>query len=164
MENEILYIVKTFFEKLNINITSYSIIKVNESNIFNIIIKTEESWLIIWHNWKNLDAIQNIINLLWSKKIWERLRIHLEINDYIKTKDDKLFGYVKSKINYVKRTKKSFCLPFFSAYDRKKIHDFISEMNDPLIYTKSIWDWNDRRLYICIQERKLELDIDWNDI
>ncbi len=82
----------------------------------------------------------------------------------IKSKDDRLFDFIKLKIVYVKKSHKDFCLPFYSAYERKKIHQFISEMKNDSIYTKSIWEWKDRRLHICLQGKKLSIDIDWDGI
>ena len=164
MQNEIKTLTQDFFNKLNVKIDSLEIVNVDNSNIYNIIIQTSESGLVIWANWKNLDSIQNILKLMLSHKVWEKIKIHIEINDYIKSKDDRLFDFIKYKIEFVKKTKKDFCLPFYSAYERKKIHWFISDMKSMSIYTKSVWEWKDRRLNICIQGKKLEIDIDWDDI
>jgi hypothetical protein len=32
------------------------------------------------------------------------------------------------------------------------------------IYTKSEWEWKDRRLYICKKNNKMTIDLDWIDI
>lgn len=164
MKNEIKSLIEEFFKKLNITIEFLEIFDENEKNIYTIKVKTNDSGLLIWHNGKNLDSIQTILKLIISNKLWEKTKIHLEINDYIKTKDNKLFDFIKWKIEYVKKSKKDFCLPFYSAYERKKIHQYISEMNDNSIFTKSIWEWKERRLHIFMQEKKLSIDIDWNDI
>ncbi|MDR0772239.1 MAG: hypothetical protein LBF15_04335 [Candidatus Peribacteria bacterium] len=60
------------------------------------------------------------------------------MNDYLKTKDDKLKNYIISKIEYVLKSGRDLKLPFFSAYDRKKIHSTVGEYGNPRIYTKSI--------------------------
>lgn len=164
MINEIKSLVDEFFNRLNINIDSLEINNEENSNIYNIVINSNESWVIIWQNWKNLDSIQSILRLIISNKIWEKIKLHMEVNDYIKSRDDRLFDFIKWKISYVKSSKKDFRLPFYSAYERKKIHWFISDLKDPKIYTKSIWEWNERRLNICFQEKRLTIDIDWDDI
>jgi len=176
MQDEMTEIIKLFFEKLNINIDSININQ-EKSNIFNIKIKTTESWLVIWQNWKNLDAIQNILRLIISKKICnnlrykeinnnenQKIRIQLEINDYIKTKDDRLFDFIKNEISHIEKTWKDIKLPFFFPYERKKIHSFVHKLENKSIYTKSIWEWKERRLYICKETPKLSIDIDWDDI
>ncbi len=164
MQNKMTALVKDFFKNLNISINSIEIIETDILNTFNIKIKTDESWIIIWSNWKNLDAIQNILKIMLSKIIWEKIRLHLEINDYIKTKDDRLFDFIKKEIEYVKKTWKEIRLPYYSSYERKKIHWFVHSIKDDSINTKSKWEWRERRLYIYKEKIKLTIDIDWDDI
>lgn len=164
MHNEIKSLINNFFEKLNINIDSIEITETDEDNVINLKIQSEESWIIIGPHWKNLDAIQSILKIMISKLTWEKSKLHLEINDYVKTKDDRLFDFIKSKIDYVEKSWKDFRLPFYNAYERKKIHSYVADMKESWIFTKSIWEWKERRLYICKQEKKLTIDIDWDDI
>lgn len=154
---------KTFFDWLWISIDSLEVIN-EENNIFLIKIQSSESPLLIWTNWKNLDNILNILKLIIKNNLEENVKIHIEINDYQKSKDDKLKKYIESKIEFVEKTWKDLKLPFFSAYERKKIHSFVSEYNNPKIYTKSIWEGSERRLYICRINEKITIDLDWNDI
>jgi len=165
MQNKMTALVKELFEKLNISIDSIEILETEKPNIFNIKIKTEESWIVIWPHGKNLDAIQNILKLMLSKLVGEKIKIHLEINDYIKTKDERLFEFIEKEINYLERSrKKELALPFYSAYERKKIHWYIHQMKEKWIFTKSRWEWKERRLYIFKETAKLTIDIDWDDI
>ena len=154
---------KTFFEKLGTSIDQIEIIE-EENNIFLLKIKSSESPLLIWTNWKNLDNIQSILKLIIKNNTNDNIKIHIEINDYQKCKDDKLKQYIFSKISLVEKSWKDLKLPFFSAYDRKKIHSIVSEYNNSKIYTKSIWEWSERRLYICKVNEKITIDLDWNDI
>jgi predicted RNA-binding protein Jag len=57
-----------------------------------------------------------------SKKIEDKVKIHMEVNDYMKTKDDRLLDFIKKEISYLEKTGKDIKLPFYSAYERKKIH------------------------------------------
>ncbi len=165
MNEEIKWMVSEFFDKLPVEIDSLETIIDDESNnIINIKLKTEDSGVIIWPHGKNLDAIQNILKLMIAKKVWDKVRLHLEVNDYVETKDERLFSFIKSKIEQLRRTKEDICLPFYTAYERKKIHGFVSEQNFDNIYTKSIWEWRDRRMHLCIQKEKLSIDIDWDSI
>lgn len=164
MQNDIKTLVFDFFDKLNIKIDTLDVTNVEELNIFNIKIETEESGLLIWPHWKNLNIIENLLKLMSSKKVWEQIKLHIEINDYMKSKDDRLFDFIKSKIRLVEKTWKDIQLPFYSSYERKKIHWYVSEMSKKWIYTKSIWEWKERRLYICKKEGTLTIDIDWDDI
>ena len=164
MENVIKALLLEFFEKLEIQTDSVEVSNNNESNIFNVKIKTQESGLLIGPHWNNLDALQSILKLISSKKVWERIKLRIEINDYVKTKDDRLLDFIKSKVSYLEKSWKDIQLPFYSSYERKKIHWFVSDMKDKWIFTKSIWEWKERRLYICKEEAKLTIDIDWDDI
>ncbi len=164
MENQVKELIVEFFEKLNVDIDSIEVNKEEEWNIFNVKIKTSDSWVLIWQHGRNLDAIQNILKLITSKKIWDRAKLHIEVNDYMKSKDERLFDFIKSKIEIVERTWNDIKLPFYSSYERKKIHGFVHSLDKKSIYTKSIWEKKDRRLHICKQEQKLSIDIDWDDI
>jgi len=55
----------------------------------------------------------------------------------MKQKEEKLFGYIQSKIEYVESSGKEITLPFFTAYERKKVHSYVSE-NGEKVYTKSV--------------------------
>jgi len=161
--------IKTFFEKLQINIENLDIV-VEEGYIFNVKIKTDDSWIVIWPHWKNIDYIQNILRLIISKSLDKKASLHLEVNDYMKTKDERLFDFIKSKINYAEKIEKDIVLPFLNSYERKKVHSFVANLNKPYITTKSTWEWKDRRMSICINNEtatkpnKLTIDIDWDDI
>lgn len=163
MINQIENFIKDFFQKLMIEIESIEV-KKEENNIFKIKIKSDESWLIIWPNWSNLENIRNIFRTIFIKKFDEKITIHLEINDYLEEKDKKLYNYIKSKINQVRDTWKDIVLPFFSSYERKKIHSYVWELAWSNIYTKSIWEWKERKLHICKKDEKMTIDINSNDI
>lgn len=156
-------LVKDFLDKLLINYESVEVISESEW-IYSIKIKTEESGIIIWPHWKNLESFENILKLLISTKFDKKIKLHLEINDYMHSKDEKLFSFVKSKIELLKNWKDTIILPFLNAYDRKKVHSFIAELDNKKIYTKSVWEWSDRRLHICRINEKITIDIDWDDI
>ncbi len=156
-------ITQEFFEKMSVDFSNLEVIEEQE-NIFLVKIKTEESGLLIWPHGKNLDAIQSILKNILSKQLDSNIRLHMEINDYQASKDQRLFSFVQSKINYVKKTGQDFKLPYYGWYERKKIHSYVAELNDPTIFTKSIGEWNQRRLYLCKKEAKLTIDIDGDDI
>lgn len=166
MQNKITKLVNEFFKKLNIDTTSIEIINVDKTNTFNIKIKTDESWMFIWPHGRTFDALQNILKLMSSKTNWEKIKLHLEINDYMKTKNDRLLDFIKHKIHILEKTWKDITLPFYSSYERKKIHWFVHELKQSWIFTKSVWEWKERRLHIYKEEvkHKLTIDIDWDDI
>jgi len=163
MVDKINSLTSEFFNNFLIKIDSIEVIN-EEKNIFLIKINSPESWLIIWPNGRNLDHISNILKLIIKKNIDEPIKIHLEINDYIKSKDDRLKTFILDKIKLVEKNWNDLMLPYYSAYDRKKIHSIVADYKNDKIYTKSIWEWNQRRLYICKINQKITIDLDWNDI
>ena len=162
MEDIIKNIVEEFFSKMLVDFSNLEVKKELE-NIYYIKLETTDSSLIIWTRWRNLEDIKNILKILINRKAEENIIIHIEVNDYLKSKEDKLINYIKNKIDYVKETNKEFRLPFFSAYERKKIHSYVSDLKSD-IYTKSEWEWKDRRLFICKKNNKMTIDLDWIDI
>lgn len=165
MENKIKILSEEFFKNFWINYDSIEISKKQE-NIFIIKIKTSESWKLIWPQWKNLDSLSSILKLIILKNLEnsENIKIFLEINDYLKTKDERLKDFVLNKIKILDKNWEDIIFPYFSPYERKKIHDIVADLNRPEIFTKSIWEWKERRLHLCKLEKKLSIDIDSLDI
>lgn len=163
MEKQIYDIAIIFFEKLQINIKELKVTKEQEK-IYNIYINSDDSWLLIWYSWKTLESIRRILKTIISSNIEDKISIHIEINDYLKEKESKLFSFIQNKIDYVKKNKIEIKLPEFTSYERKKIHSYVSKLNDKSIYTKSRWLWNDRRLYLWIKKEKISIDLDCLEI
>lgn len=167
MQDKIKNITLIFFKKLNIEIESIKVEKNEEKNLFHINIKTEEFWILIWTNWNNIEAIQNILKIFYSKQLNEKIKIQLKVNDYSKTRDERLYDFIDKEIEYLKKIGTEIKLPLYSAYERKKIHSYIIYKKDSSICSKSSWKWKDRRIFLYIKKnktRKLTIDIDWNDI
>lgn len=163
MDEKIKNITKDFFSNFWLEIDDI-IIEEKNINIFLVKILSQESGLIIWPHWKNLDSISLILKLIIKKNISKDLKIHIEINDYMKSKDDRLKDFILSKIKLVEKNWIDIKLPFYSSYERKKIHSIVWEYWNSKIYTKSLWEWNERRLYIWKIREKLTIDLDWDDI
>ena len=139
MEEKIKDIVENFFTKLWIDFSNLEV-KQELENIFYIKIESQDSPLLIWSRGKTLDDIKNILKIMINKNFEESKIIHIEVNDYLKSKEDKLINYIKSKIEIVENTWKDFKLPFFTAYERKKIHSYVASLKSN-IYTNSEWEW-----------------------
>lgn len=161
MDNlKINFIIEEFFKKLCIDIESINV-ENEDDKIYKIILKTPDSNIVIWNHWKNLDEIRLLLRNILYKTFLENIIIHIEVNDYIQKKDDKLFSFIDNKIDIIKSTWKEIKLPFFNSYERKKIHSYISWLNDDNLYTKSVWEWKERRMYIWRKEEKITIDMDW---
>lgn len=162
MKETVEKISKEFFEKLLIDMQEISI-EEDAPHIFSIKLKTDDSHLLIGPHGKNLETMTNILRLLIGKQLWENIILHLEVNDYLQKKDEKLFSYIESKIQIVEKTGSDFRLPFFTAYERKKVHSYVSEKGGR-IYTKSMGEGEERRIFLCKKDAKMTIDIDGDDI
>jgi len=162
MKEQIEQIAQDFFSKLW---ADHSDLKVSEEgkNIFRIHVKSEDSHLLIGPHGKNLDTLNFLLRLIISKHSEDRITTHLEVNDYLEQKDAKLLKFIETKIAYVKESGKEIILPFFTAYERKKVHSHVSESGWD-IYTQSVWEWQDRRIHLCKKDIKMTIDIDGDDI
>lgn len=151
-----------FFEKFWI---SYDEIQVEEDqkDIYRIILKTSDSHLIIGPHGKNLDHFTHILKLIISRKLWWFIHLHLEVNDYLQEKDARLYRFIESKVELVSKTWKEIILPQLSSYERKKVHSYIAEKGWRL-YTQSIWEWDERRIHVCLKHEKMTIDLDGDDI
>jgi len=162
MKDQIEIIARDFFTKLWADYSELSVSQ-EDSSIFRIKIKSEDSHLLIGPHGKNLDTLNFLLRLLISKKSEDKITTHLEINDYLEQKDAKLINFIQTKLNYVAESGKEIILPFFTAYERKKVHSYVSE-NWGDVYTQSMWEWKERRIHLCKKDTKMTIDIDGDDI
>lgn len=137
---------QSFFEGLGIKIDSLTITE--EGDDISINIETPDSSLIIWQHGKNMDVFKHLLGRVAEKKLGRFIHLHLEVNDYIKSKDERLFRFLESKISFVMSTGKSIRIPNLSAFERKKAHNYISEKKIEWLSTKSEGEWEERALML----------------
>lgn len=155
-------IVEEFFQKLGID---FSDLKIQEEaeHIYWISLQTPDSAILIWPHGKNLETLTHILKLLLAKATASHIHIHLEINDYLEKKDEKLLAFIESKIKQVQSSGKEIILPYLNSYERKKVHSYVSE-HSKNVYTQSQGEWENRRMHLCKKDIVLTLDIDGDDI
>ena len=155
---------REFFEKLGVQVNSLEVSE-EQDHIYLVKIQSDDSSLLIGPHGRNLETIKTMLKLLASKKTEERIIIHVEVNDYLKEKEEKLYNFIDSKIGLVHKLSKEITLPYLSSYERKKVHSYVAE-KDKQIATKSVWEWKDRRMHLYKIEKKVDIsiDIDGDDI
>lgn len=159
---ELQNICSTFFECFWVSYENIELLE-DQENIYRIILQTPDSALIIWPHGKNLEHFTHILKLIISKKLWRYIHLHLEVNDYLQEKDARLYRFIESKIDILIKTWKEVVLPQFSSYERKKVHSYVSEKGGK-VYTQSIWEWDARRIHLCLKHEKMTIDLDGDDI
>lgn len=162
MDDKIYEISSTFLNKLGVDYTDLEVQK-EADNIYRIALKSDDSHLLIGPHGKNLEVVSSLLKLMVQKESQNYITLHVEINDYLEQKEKKLQNFIQNKINYVKESGKEVILPFFTAYERKQVHSYVSE-NGGNVYTQSIGEGKERRVHLCRKDEKMTIDIDGDDI
>jgi spoIIIJ-associated protein len=87
---------------------------------------TPDSALLIGMHGKSIESIQHLLSRLLEKQFENFVHVHLEVNDYMKQKDERLYQFLESKIALVISNGKDVQMPSLTSYDRKKAHGYIS--------------------------------------
>lgn len=146
MENTILLYVTDFFNRLSITLTSISVTVVGDD--IDIRIETPDSPLLIGIHGKNIEAFQHLLSRMIEKEMNQFLHIHLEVNDYMKLRDEKLFRLLDSKIAFVMSIWPTTHIENLTPYERKKAHNYIAEKHIPGIKTESEGESSKRTLVL----------------
>jgi len=58
----------------------------------------------------------------------EKVKIRLKLNEYLKTKNDRLYEFIDSKVKILLENGGEYMLPDYCPYERKKIHSYIAHI------------------------------------
>ncbi len=146
MNEAITTLVENFWKGLGI--TLQEVETVIENDDVNIRIETPDSALIIGMHGRSLENFSHILSRMIEKITGKYIHVHLEVNDYMKSKDERLFRFLESKIAFVMSTGKSVRIPELNSYDRKKAHNYIAEKAIDWLATHSEWTGTERVLVL----------------
>lgn len=118
-------IIEKFFRGLGIDLTSVTLMQ--EGSDVSVRIETPDSPLIIGMHGKNLEVFQHLLSRIIEKKVGHFIYLHLEVNDYMKTKDERLYRFLDSKISLAIESGKPLHIGNLNPYERKKAHNYIAE-------------------------------------
>ncbi|MCH2188819.1 hypothetical protein MK079_03255 [Candidatus Gracilibacteria bacterium] len=163
MKEYITQIASDFFSHLGTHTETISI-EEQEPGIFYIHVQSDDSKLLIGPRGRNLSDMQHLLKTMIQSKQDSRVKIHLEVNDYMASKDTKLHHFLDKKIAQARESGAEVILPFFSGYERKKIHSYVASLGDDSIHTESQGEGKERRMHLSVSGPKLSIDIDGDDI
>ncbi len=146
MEHALSPFVTDFFTKLGIVVTSIHIDQAWED--IDIRVETPDSALLIGMHGKNIEIFQHLLSRMLEWKSEKFIHVHLEVNDYMKLKDEKLFRFLDSKLALIQTTGQSIRMPSLTSYERKKAHGYIADKHIIGCSTQSEWEGTDRVLVI----------------
>ncbi len=89
--------------------------------------------------------------------------LHIEVNDYLSSKEKRLFRYIEGKIAEVMEKWWDICLSDLSSYERKQVHGYIASKNIPKLKTFSTGEKSERRMHITY-EKTSSMDIEADGI
>ena len=125
MNTQITNLVHDFFQKMGISFTALTV-DFGESEI-DIRVETSDSAILIGMHGKTIESLAHLLGRMIEKISKQYVHVHLEINDYMKSKDERLFRFIDSKVSLVTSTGKSIRIPNLNPFERKKAHGYISE-------------------------------------
>ena len=146
METTILTLVTEFWNGLGIATTSLTVDIVWED--INIRVETPDSALLIGMHGKNIEIFQHLLSRMIERKTEKYIHVHLEVNDYMKQKDEKLMRLIDSRIILIQSNGLSIRLPSLTPYERKKAHNHIAEKQIVWLSTQSEGEWAERALVL----------------
>lgn len=138
--------IETFFQNLGIHLESVTTREDGED--LYVEVKTPDSNLLIGMHGKNLEAIQHLLGRMAEKVRGKFIHLHLEVNDYMKAKDARLFSFLDTKIAFAMTTWKPLSLPDLSSFERKKAHGYIAERHIENLSSKSEGEGESRVLVL----------------
>lgn len=135
MQDTIVDLVGQFWKWLGITLEKLETIVINDD--VNITIQTPDSALIIGMHGKSLESFCHVLARLIEKKTSLFVHVHLEVNDYMKEKDERMFRFLDNKISEAMSTGTDVRIEWLTSYERKKAHNYIAEKNIEWIKTHS---------------------------
>lgn len=121
-----------------------------DGEAFRVDIKGDDLNYLIGYRGESLDALQYILSHAVFKETNQWAPLTLDINDYRKSKLEKLEDTVKSYIDRVRFHQKEVKLPPLSPFERRHVHMFIADYLD--IDSESRGEGMERRLYLFPKE------------
>lgn len=118
-----------------------------EKNEILVNINGEDCGSLIGYRGETLNAMQTIISSIANKKVKERIKVILDIQNYREKREKNLIELAEKVSKTVLRNGKNITLEPMSPYERKIIHSALQENNR--IETYSIGEGDNRRVVIA---------------
>lgn len=139
---------QTILDKM---LATYSVDVTLEDDIYNLIISTEEeASTIIGRHGETIRAFQKILEVMLYKEFGDAVKVLVDVNDYRAKQKERLEYIAKQHADKVSETSAPAYLRGFSSYERKIIHEYITQ-NYSELTTYSLGDGKDRRLVVTLK-------------
>jgi len=147
--------IKTEAEALLSKMINKFSVTVEENNgMYHVVIKADdEAPTIIGRHGETIRSLQKILEVILYKQFNEPVSLLVNVNDYREKQKERLEGIAGDVAERVKESRQASYMRGFSSYERKLIHEFITE-NYPELTTYSQGEGRDRRLVIDLKENE----------
>ncbi len=150
-------LIKTETEELLSKIIDKPEVEVSEDDgVYHVTIKSDEDApVVIGRHGETIKAIQKILEVVLYKKVGESVEILVNVNDYREKQKERLEELAERFAQKAKEQKSASYIRGLSSYERKLIHEYVSQ-NYPDLASYSTGEGRDRRLVIDLKENAPE--------
>ena len=118
-----------------------------EEGAFRVVFRVNsDQHFLIGQRGANLSALQHLFRALYRKQGGDASKIAIDINDYVKEKEELLFQDVDKVVNEVLAQKMSVALRPMLSFERKLVHRYLS--NHPSVTTESTGAGEQRKIFV----------------
>jgi spoIIIJ-associated protein len=114
--------------------------------------RDEEGFLA--HNGEALQAMQTIVQTMWSHKTKSNVRINLDVNGYKARRQEKLMNMASRMAERVVESGRAITLEPMPAFDRRIVHMVLRD--HPRVYTESLGEGSSRKVQIKLKDEQSE--------
>lgn len=143
--------IKQLLNKLGV-VFSKIRVKLEKENYFVSIEAKEDASLLIGYHGETLQAIQRVTEVILFKALGKKVDLVVNVNNYREWQRERLEKIAEGVIQKVLEEKKPKQLFGFSPFERKIIHQYVSE-NYPQLTSYSQGEGKERRLIIDFKEK-----------
>lgn len=109
---------------------------------------TDDSSLLIGRHGATLKSLQIVVDAILFKKYGESVDVVINVGDYRQRQKERIEEIAENVATKVKADKKSYSLQSFSSFERKMIHEYITN-NHPELASHSEGEGRERTLIIA---------------
>lgn len=112
--------------------------------------RDEEAFLA--HSAEALNALQTIVQTMWSHQTKSSVRVNLDVNGYKAQRQDKLINMARRMAERVVESGRPIVLEPMAAIDRRIVH--MALRDHPAVYTESLGEGSSRKVQIKLKADK----------
>ncbi len=147
-KEDISEVVKSSAEQLlhNLEIPAAVTVELSEDGIYQVVVHTDESGLLIGYHGETLSSFQMILGLLVFRQSGEWARLLVEVGDYRARRQEQLQAMAEGYARQALSTGQPVYLPFLPPVERRIIHLALEARSD--VMTESEGEGRQRRVVV----------------